>query len=109
MGRKQETLLFAVDSKLPRGTGASKTLKKVGSLWRRLALNPETLQQNPKPFSTRPPYEKPLKELHSISWGPYKSPSKEPLRDLNIWDFPKIRVPYFGVLIIRILLFRVLY
>ena len=25
------------------------------------------------------------------------------------WDFPKIRVPYFGVLIIRILLFRVLY
>ena len=37
MGRKQETLLFAVDSKLPRGTGASKTLKKVGSLWRRLA------------------------------------------------------------------------
>ena len=26
-----------------------------------------------------------------------------------IWDFPKIRVPYFGVLIIRILLFRVLY
>ena len=27
---------------------------------------------------------------------------------LTIWDFPKIRVPYFGVLI-RILLFRVLY
>ena len=27
----------------------------------------------------------------------------------SIWDFPKIRVPYFGVLIIRILLFRVLY
>ena len=26
-----------------------------------------------------------------------------------IWDFPKIRVPYFGVLIIRILLFRVPY
>ena len=26
-----------------------------------------------------------------------------------IWEFPKIRVPYFGVLIIRILLFRVLY
>ena len=25
------------------------------------------------------------------------------------WDFPKIRVPYFGVLLIRILLFRVLY
>ena len=25
------------------------------------------------------------------------------------WEFPKIRVPYFGVLIIRILLFRVLY
>ena len=25
------------------------------------------------------------------------------------WDFPKIRVPYLGVLIIRILLFRVLY
>ena len=25
------------------------------------------------------------------------------------WDFPKIRVPYFGVLIVRILLFRVLY
>ena len=38
MGRKQETLLFAVDSKLPRGTGASKTLKKVGSLWRRLDI-----------------------------------------------------------------------
>ena len=27
----------------------------------------------------------------------------------NIWEFPKIRVPYFGVLIIRILLFRVPY
>ena len=29
----------------------------------------------------------------------------------NIWDFPKIRggVPYFGVLMIRILVFRVLY
>ena len=26
-----------------------------------------------------------------------------------IWDFPKIWVPYFGVLIIRIILFRVLY
>ena len=26
-----------------------------------------------------------------------------------IWDFPKIRVPCFGVHIIRILLFRVLY
>ena len=25
------------------------------------------------------------------------------------WNFPKIRVPYFGVLIIRILLFRVLF
>ena len=39
MGRKQETVLFAVDSKLPRGTGASKTLKQVGSLWRRLVLS----------------------------------------------------------------------
>ena len=28
---------------------------------------------------------------------------------LSMWDFPKIRVPYCGVLIIRILLFRVLY
>ena len=27
----------------------------------------------------------------------------------SIWEFPKIRVPYFGVLIIRILLFRVRY
>ena len=27
---------------------------------------------------------------------------------VSIWDFPKIRVPYFDVLIIRILLFRVL-
>ena len=27
----------------------------------------------------------------------------------DTWDFPKIRAPYFGVLIIRILLFRVLY
>ena len=26
-----------------------------------------------------------------------------------IWDIPKLRVPYFGVLIIRILLFMVLY
>ena len=26
-----------------------------------------------------------------------------------MWDFPKIRVPYFGVLLIWILLFRVLY
>ena len=30
-------------------------------------------------------------------------------RLLVIWEFPKIRVPYFGVLIIGILLFRVLY
>ena len=36
---------------------------------------------------------------HPKSWKP----------DSAIWDFPKIRVPYFGVLIIRILLFRVLY
>ena len=28
---------------------------------------------------------------------------------INIWEFPKIGVPYLGVLIIRILLFRVLY
>ena len=28
---------------------------------------------------------------------------------LPIWDFPKIRLPYFGVLIIRILLLGVLY
>ena len=27
----------------------------------------------------------------------------------EIWDFPKIRVPYFGVLTIRILLLRVLH
>ena len=26
-----------------------------------------------------------------------------------IWGFPKNRVPYFGVLVIRVLLFRVLY
>ena len=26
-----------------------------------------------------------------------------------IWEFPKLGVPYFGVLIIRIVLFRVLY
>ena len=26
-----------------------------------------------------------------------------------IWEFPKLGVPYFGVLMIRILLFRVLY
>ena len=26
-----------------------------------------------------------------------------------IWEFPKIRVPYLGALLIRILLFRVLY
>ena len=32
------------------------------------------------------------------------------VRDVGvIWEFPKIRVPYFGVLIIRVLLFRVLY
>ena len=29
--------------------------------------------------------------------------------DFAMWEFPKIGVPYFGVLIIRILLFRVLY
>ena len=28
---------------------------------------------------------------------------------LSIFEFPKLGVPYFGVLIIRILLFRVLY
>ena len=30
-------------------------------------------------------------------------------RFLYIWEFPKIGVPYFGVLIIRIILFRVPY
>ena len=29
--------------------------------------------------------------------------------DLRIWDFPQIRVPDFGALKIRILLFRLLY
>ena len=31
------------------------------------------------------------------------------IRQLRVdtWDFPRIRVPYFGVLVIRILLFRV--
>ena len=32
-----------------------------------------------------------------------------PVPVLLTWDFPKIGIPYFGVLIIRILLFRVLY
>ena len=27
----------------------------------------------------------------------------------TLWEFPKLGVPYFGVLIIRILLFRLLY
>ena len=27
----------------------------------------------------------------------------------HMWDFPKLGVPYFGVLIIRVLLLRVLY
>ena len=27
----------------------------------------------------------------------------------RIWEFPKIKVPYFGALIVRILLFGVLY
>ena len=31
----------------------------------------------------------------------------ELITQASIWDFPKIRVPCFGVLIIRILLFRV--
>ena len=30
-------------------------------------------------------------------------------RDGQIWEFPKRRVPYFGVLTIRNLLFKVLY
>ena len=38
----------------------------------------------------------------------YLDPREGPTLD-PIWDFPKIRVPYFGVLTIRILLFRVLY
>ena len=31
------------------------------------------------------------------------------VRGQRKWEFPKIRLPYFGVLVIRILLFRVLY
>ena len=31
------------------------------------------------------------------------------LAGANMWEFPKIGVPYFGVLIIRVLLFRLLY
>ena len=43
----------------------------------------------------------------SGSSGKLRRPSKVPL--LRIWEFPKIGVPYLGVLIIRVLLFRVLY
>ena len=35
--------------------------------------------------------------------------SEAPLFGIVTWDFPKIMAPYFGVLVIRILLFRVLY
>ena len=48
--------------------------------------------------------------------GPYRLPTRLDFRlpacalmTVHIWEFPKIRVPYFGVLIIRILLSRVLY
>ena len=43
----------------------------------------------------------PLKEL--------VAPVFRLLVDRHIWEFPKIRGTLFGVLIIRILLFRVLY
>ena len=46
-----------------------------------------------------------VKEVDVLSC-PLKVPG---LNSQPIWDFPKIRVPYFGVLILRILLFRVLF
>ena len=39
--------------------------------------------------------------------GPFATKSRR--LHVLIWDFPEIRVPYFGVMIIRIPLFRVLY
>ena len=48
-----------------------------------------------------------------FSWAPLKTEPRQHLPESGhfvTWDFPKIRgYPYFGVLIIRILLFRVLY
>ena len=51
-------------------------------------------------------------ELRRVSVVVYEDYDKELLlqpMQTSIWEFPKIRVPYFGVLIIRILSFRVLY
>ena len=51
MGRKQETLLFAVDSKLPRGTRGFQNLKKSGLPMETLSFR-ETPQNgdDPKPY-----------------------------------------------------------
>ena len=40
---------------------------------------------------------------------PHMPPQRSIILDREIWGFPKIRGTLFGVLIIRILLFRVLY
>ena len=42
-------------------------------------------------------------------WGDSGGPSGEGSRRFYIWEFPTIGVPFWGVLIIRILLFGVLY
>ena len=39
----------------------------------------------------------------------YDQTWSDPATPTCTWEFPKIRVPYLGVLKIRILLFRVLY
>ena len=86
------------------GTKKTKTLNPT--------LKPETL--NPKPPSeilsgpaaclraSGPSYALVAPGTARRSWGLASNV-------ISTWQFPKIRVPYFGVLIIRILLFRVLY
>ena len=58
-----------------------------------------------------PPSILALKHARISMWRntPFPPQNCKPVALNPIWDFPKIRVPYFGVLIIRILLFRVLY
>ena len=63
-------------------------------------LNAGVSRSNPKPCSK-----------YFGSFDPFSPENVAKLEALHLkmWEFPKIGVPYLGVLIIRILLFRVPY
>ena len=70
------------------------------------------LSESPTPQSSDPKWEFPKTRGHlRVPLKVYdKGTIRVPLKDsIRVWSFRKLGVPYFGILVIRILLFRVLY